>query len=303
MNAIVLAGGRGSRLMPLTSDIPKPALPVCGYPILDYVTAQLCYYGVRKIVYAVGYLPDVIRKRAEKYACADCVTVAENKPLGTCGAVKNAEKLLGDCFFVLSGDCLSDINLFEMAAMHKQSGALATIAVKPSDAPFRYGVVKTDNSGRVRGFLEKPQNAAKGSLVNLGTYVVDRKALDLAPANRFFDFSRDLFPLLIRKGLLSAYRHDGYWSDLGDIKSYYEANGKFRGGFFYPLPIKEEMKKAGSSVVSGNSLVLGEAEESVVCGGSVVNAGARVNRCVVLGGEVFGVHYKRIIKNGIIVDV
>ena len=161
MNAIVLAGGRGSRLMPLTSDIPKPALPVCGYPILDYVTAQLCYYGVRKIVYAAGYLPDVIRKRAEKYACADCVTVAENKPLGTCGAVKNAEKLLGDCFFVLSGDCLSDINLFEMAAIHKQSGALATIAVKPSDAPFRYGVVKTDNSGRVRSFLEKPQNAAK----------------------------------------------------------------------------------------------------------------------------------------------
>ncbi len=303
MNAIVLAGGRGSRLMPLTSDIPKPALPVCGYPILDYVTAQLGYYGVRKIVYAAGYLPDVIRKRTEKYACAECVTVTEDKPLGTCGAVKNAVKLLGDCFFVLSGDCLSDINLFEMAALHKRSGALATIAVKPSDAPFRYGVVKTDNSGKVRSFLEKPQNAEKGSLVNLGTYVVDKRALDFVPEGEFFDFSRDLFPVLMKNGALAAYRHDGYWSDLGDIKSYYEANRKFRGGFFYPLPIKEEMKKSGSNVISENSLVLGKTEESVVCGGSVVRGGARLKECVVLGGEVFGVHYRRIIKNGIIVDV
>ena len=303
MNAIVLAGGRGSRLMPLTSDIPKPALPVCGYPILDYVTAHLSYYGVRKIVYAAGYLPDVIRNRVEKYRCAECVTVSEDKPLGTCGAVKNAAKLLGDCFFVTSGDCLSDINLFEMAALHKRSGALATIAVKPSDEPFRYGVVKIDKSGNVRSFLEKPQNAEKGSLVNLGMYVVDKKALDFVPEGEFFDFSRDLFPVLMKNGTLSAYRHDGYWSDLGDVKSYYEANRKFSGGFFYPLPIKEEMKKSGSSVVSGNSLILGEAEESVVCGGSVVRGGARLKECVVLGGEVFGVHYRRIIKNGIIVDV
>lgn len=107
----------------------------------------------------------------------------------------------------------------------------------------------------------------------------------------------------MKNGALAAYRHDGYWSDLGDIKSYYEANRKFRGGFFYPLPLKEEMKKSGSNVISENSLVLGKTEESVVCGGSVVRGGARLKECVVLGGEVFGVHYRRIIKNGIIVDI
>lgn len=301
MNAIVLAGGRGERLMPLTNDISKPVLPVAGYPILDYVTAHLDYYGARKIIYAAGYMSESVKNRVKKYR-GDRIVKTESVPLGTCGAVKACARIAGERFFVASGDCISDIDLYKMAAYHRKSGALVTIAVKKVPDASEYGAVVTSPDGKITSFREK-EKGIKDSLVNLGVYVVEKKALDLVPSGKFFDFARDLFPLLVKQGALYAFLHEGYWSDLGNIKSYYEANSRFKDGFFYPLPCDGEMRKCGSTVSSADSRILGLAENSVVCGKSCISSGSCVRSCVVLGGEVKGVHYKRIIKNGIVLDV
>ena len=303
MDAIVLAGGKGARLMPLTCDVPKPVLPVAGYPVLDYVTAHLEYYGVRNIIYAAGYLSECVEKTVKRYGNGNYVVATEKKALGTCGAVKNSLSRVNGDFIVASGDCLSDIDLYKMAAFHFRSGALATMAVKPCPQANLYGVVTADGKGRITAFEEKPENAKAGSLVNLGVYVLSEKAFDFVPDGAFFDFSRDLFPVLMKKGALYAFRHEGFWSDLGDVKSYFEANERFKDGYFYPLPCGGDMCRSGSSLVSFDSEMSGRAENSVICGKSKIARGAFLRECVVLGGEVFGVHYRRIIKDGVIVDV
>lgn len=305
MKAVILAGGRGSRLMPFTEDLPKPLLPVAGSPILDYVTAQLKHYCVEEEILTLGYKAQLICDYVSGYRGIKTRCRTENQPLGTCGSVKHAEKFLGDVFLVLSGDCISDIDLSAMADFHRASGAEVTMAVKEADDASQYGVVKSDDRGLVTRFYEKPGSNAYGNTVNLGVYVVDRKVLSLVPENTAFDFSKDLFPLLMERKTLYSYKHTGYWSDLGSIKSYYETNRLFLSGYKYPYldAMDATMQLKGTNAVAKSARIYGRAVGSIICGDSVVKRGAQVFDCVVLGGKVSGAHFKRIIKDGIFVDV
>lgn len=240
MNAIILAGGRGTRLAPLTDLTPKPLLEVAGRPILDYVVGQLIRYGFREIVFTAGYLAEQIERRANQYKDIKAVCIAEKEALGTAGAVKNAEKYLGDTFVVMSGDCISDIDLSAMLAAHKRKNADITIASAAVKDPTLYGVISAGSDGRIIDFHEKPKDASFGTTVNAGVYVVSKRALSGIERGVFYDFSKQLFPKLLPLGGLYEYRHYGYWSDLGDFAGYYAAGAKFAGGYFYDLPAMEE---------------------------------------------------------------
>lgn len=305
MKAVVLAGGRGSRLMPLTDDMPKPLLPVAGYPILDYIAAQLKYYRVEEQILTLGYKAARIVAHAASYSGIKTVCRTEREPLGTCGSVKSVEDLLSETFLVLSGDCISDINLARLVRAHAEGGAEITVAVGTADDPSMYGVAEIGSDGKITAFYEKPGSDKYGNMVNLGVYAVSKSVLSEVPEGRAYDFSSDLFPRLIGRRKLGAYRHDGYWSDLGSIKSYYEANRLFLGGYEYPFGEVGggTMHKQGTNVVSRSAKLYGSAGGCVICGGSVIGRGATLTDCVVLDGEVKGAHFRRIIKNGVFVDV
>ncbi len=242
MKAIVLAGGQGKRLRPLTDFTPKPMLKVAGRPILDYVTAQLAAYSIDGIIYALGYLSEQIENHVRNYRGVSASCVIEKQPLGTCGSVVEASDNLDDSFIVASGDCISDIDLFDMVRTHVKYGAEATIAVTEVNNPTLYGVV-TEQSGRITEFHEKPSDDRYGNLVNAGIYIFNKSALNNVQKGGFVDFSNDLFPELVKKGSLYAYKHKGYWSDVGDFDSLRAANRKFsseRFRFFVETDNKNE---------------------------------------------------------------
>lgn len=302
MNAIVLAGGFGSRLRPLTDETPKPALKVAGRPTLDYVVSQLRFYGVSDVVFTLGYRAEQIRALCEGYADLRRRYTVERVPLGTAGAVKAAEKSLDDVFLVLSGDCLSNIDLGKMIAKHLASPYSVTISLTSVADPRRYGVATLDGDG-VRGFVEKPSDCRYGRLVSTGVYAVDKSVLNEVESGVATDFARDLFPRLVERGEVGAFVHDGYWCDIGDKRSYYEANFFMADGGFYPFirsatvpPVKRD-----GCLLGRNATVVGSAKNCVVGEGSVVASCAEIRDCVVGDGVIVrGVHYGEIIGNGFV---
>lgn len=301
MKAIVLAGGFGSRLKPLTDDCPKPLLKLAGIPMLDYTVAQLHAYGMDDITYTLSYRANDIIAFCSGYKDLRQSYVIERNPLGTCGGVKAASGDAGDTFIVTSGDALNNIDLSEMLRVHYQSEALVTMAVTEVSNPSLYGVV-TKEGHRVTGFVEKPEDDRYGNLVNCGVYVLDKRALEYAPRETFFDFSRDLFPIILRKGRLSAYRHNGYWTDIGDIKSYYAANFDMCNGGFYQRIFNPAVQTLSYDAVTDSRIgvgttVKGFLSNSILGHNIQIADTAVISGCVVLDnatvagshfGEVFG---------------
>lgn len=302
MNAIVLAGGFGSRLMPLTKDTPKPMLKIANRPVLDYVVAQLYAYGLSDIVFTLGYLPEKIENFVVSYRGITPKFSVESVPLGTAGGVKKAEDMLDELFVAVSGDALSNIDLGQMTAEHLRSGADVTLAAVKVADPGRYGVVTLAGDGKtVTGFTEKPGYGASGSLVNAGVYVISKRVLGYIPRGINFDFARDLFPQLVEARTLKAYRHDGYWCDIGDKASYYRANFFMReGGFYTPVPSFAEAEMSsverGGNLLATGAVTVGGCRGSIVGKGARIVSGADVNECVILdGATVTGKHSRCII--------
>lgn len=289
MNAIVLAGGYGTRLRPLTDFCPKPMLKIANRPVLDYVVAQLAHYGLNDIVFTLGYMPGRVRDFASSYRGVRTRFSVETIPLGTAGGVKSAESMLDDVFVVASGDCLSDIDLAAMTEAHLASGAEVTLAAVEVSDPTRYGVVTADEGGRVRGFIEKPDSDRFGRLVNAGVYVVNKSVLRYIPRGAKFDFSRDLFPGLADSGTLYAYRHGGYWCDVGDKASFFAANFFMaeNGGFFPPVRNVSAIfgsERRDGSLVSRGAVTVGRVSRSIIGDGARIASCGGVDNCVVLDG-------------------
>lgn len=222
MKAIIMAGGKGTRLMPLTRDLPKPLVKLIDKPVMEYSINLLKKHGVADIGVTVGYLADRIISyfgNGENYG-VKLTYFVENEPLGTAGGVKKAAAFLGDDFFVLSGDSYCETDLSKAAAFHKEKNSLFTVVAQPTPHPSAFGVIKTDFSGRITDFVEKP-NIDFPALVNTGLYVVNSKILSLIP-DGFYDFGKNLIPRLVH----TAYAHVdyAYWSDVGTLPSYYETN-------------------------------------------------------------------------------
>lgn len=228
MRAVLMAGGSGTRLRPLTCDLPKPMVPVLNRPIAEHIVNLLRRNGITEVIATLHYLPDVMRDHFQDgadFGVQMTYAVEEDQPLGTAGCVKNIAELLDDTFLVISGDSLTDFDLKAAIEFHKSRGSKATLVLTRVPNPIEFGVVITDEECRIQRFLEKPSTSEIFSdTVNTGTYILEPEVLDYLPENQESDFSKDLFPLLLAKGEpIFGYIADGYWCDVGHLDAYRDA--------------------------------------------------------------------------------
>lgn len=228
MKAVVMAGGEGSRLRPLTSNQPKPMVPVLNKPVMSYILELLREHGIVDIVATLHFLPQLIKNYFGKGADngVNLHYSIEDMPLGTAGSVKEAEDFLDETFIVISGDALTDFDLTHLVEFHKRKGSMVTIALKRVDNPLEFGVVITEESGQIERFLEKPTwGQVFSDTVNTGIYVLEPEIFKYVPKGQPFDFSKDLFPMLLEKGApLYGCTMDGYWCDIGNFEQYMQAH-------------------------------------------------------------------------------
>lgn len=227
MKAVIMAGGEGSRLRPLTCDRPKPLVPVCNRPVLAYSLDLLAQHGFQEVFLTLGYKPEAIMSYfGERYESMKLHYVVEETPLGTAGGVAALRQFLDDTFVVVSGDALTDVDLTGLVTFHREAGAVATLAMTRVESPLEYGVIMTDRQGRIVRFLEKPGwGEVFSDTVNTGIYVLEPQALQGVPTDRMYDFSQHLFPALLQAGApLYAQVADGYWCDIGDAAAYLQSN-------------------------------------------------------------------------------
>ncbi len=225
---MVLAAGVGSRLDPLTAFTPKPMVPLGNRPAMEHILALLARHNITEVAANLWYLPEQIKNYfADGSGYGVRLYYSEERELlGTAGGVRKLADFFDQTFLVIAGDALTDINLSDLVAFHRAKGALATIAVKPVDDPTHYGVVVTDESGRIKGFQEKPKPSEALSLTaNTGIYVFEPEILKLIPADTFYDFGRELFPRLVaEQAPFYAFETRAYWCDIGTHQVYRQAN-------------------------------------------------------------------------------
>src|SRR5918992_5441100 len=227
-HAVIMAGGEGSRLRPLTSNMPKPMLPITNRPLMEHIIGLLAKHGFTDVTATVQFLASIIRNY---FGDGTDLGVSlsyslEEEPLGTAGSVLNAREFLPGTFLVISGDGVTDIDLEAVVDFHRDRGAAATLVLKRMADPLEFGIVMTDEAGRIERFLEKPSwGQVFSDTINTGIYVLEPEVLRHVPTGRPFDFSKELFPLLLEMGRpLYGYVMDGYWQDVGDLDQYRQAN-------------------------------------------------------------------------------
>ena len=287
MQAVILVGGFGTRLRPLTRDIPKQMLPVVDRPIIEHVVAHLAGHGVTRVVLSLGFRPEAF---ADAYPDGTCAGLplhyaVEPEPLDTAGAVRFAALEAGmgaddDTFLVLNGDVLTDLDIGAMVASHRAAGAEATLALTEVDDPSRYGVVPTDAEGRVLGFVEKPDSeSAPSRWINAGTYVLEPSILDRIPDGRPVSIEREVFPAMAAEGCLHAMRSDAYWIDTGTPEAYIRAQLDLVDGTRGDLPAVHPSATVDPSA---------EVRRSIVMAGATVGPGAHLLNSIVMDGGRVG---------------
>lgn len=228
MRAVLMAGGSGTRLRPLTCDLPKPMVPILNRPIAEHIINLLKRHRINEVIATLHYLPDSMRdyfQDGSNFGIQMTYAVEEDQPLGTAGCVKNVAELLDSTFLVISGDSITDFDLQAAIDFHRQKKSKATLILTRVPNPLEFGVVITDEDQRISRFLEKPSSSEIFSdTVNTGTYILEPEVLDYLPANQESDFSKDLFPLLLEKGEpMYGYVAEGYWCDVGHLDAYRDA--------------------------------------------------------------------------------
>ena len=224
MTGVILAGGFGTRLRPLTINIPKPMVPIANKPILYHIIKLLKKNGIKDLIIILYYQPELIKdyfKDGEKFG-VNIKYIISDEDLGTCGATALAKEYLKDDFLVISGDILTDFNLSEIINFHLKKKSIATITLTRVSNPLQYGIVITNEDGKIVRFLEKPSwGEVFSDTINTGIYILNPKIFDFVPEKKEFDFSKNLFPLLLKKELpIFGYISSGYWKDIGNVKEY-----------------------------------------------------------------------------------
>jgi mannose-1-phosphate guanylyltransferase len=225
VQALVLAGGEGTRLRPLTLSVPKPVMPLAGRPFLTFMLDWLARHGVDEAILSCGFMSEAVeRVLGDRHGDVALRYVVEDEALGTAGPVRLAADrgLLGDRLLVLNGDVLTDIDLTLQIAQHERTGATATLALLAVDDTSSYGVVPTAESGEVEAFLEKSSGPAPTNRINAGAYVLEREVVERIPPGRSVSFEREVFPAMVGQGLY-GYMAAGYWIDIGTPERYLEA--------------------------------------------------------------------------------
>lgn len=311
MKAVLMAGGEGSRLRPLTLGRPKPMVPIATKPVMHHVLDLLKRHGITEVVVTVQYMASAIQDYFGDGSQLGMKIVysVEETPLGTAGSVKLAQKYLTDTFIIVSGDALTDFDLTQIIKFHREKKSLATLTLYRVPNPLEYGVIITDEGGKITQFLEKPSwGEVFSDTVNTGIYVLEPEVLDYFEPNKVFDFSQELFPMMLKKGdPLYGYIAPGYWCDVGSLQEYLRANGELLSGqvslaipgkhvgdgvwveegaeiatdaqLFGPVCIGREAKIKTGAVVHGPA-VIGEY--------TVVDSGAHVVRSIIWNNSYLG---------------
>ena len=305
-----MAGGFGTRLRPLTYNIPKPMTPVLNRPMMEHIILLLKKYGITDIIALLYFQPHTIIDyfRDGKKWGVNLSYVSAEADYGTAGSVKNAVELLKDRFIIISGDVLTDFNLEKLLAFHQEKRAEATIALCRQANPLQFGVVITDDDGKITRFLEKPSwGQVFSDTINTGIYILEPRALDRIPLHEEFDFGKDLFPVMLRGGApLYGYIADGYWKDVGNLNEYLLANfdaltGEVRlflsdyqqqdGIWKHKTAIVDPAAELHAPLLIGpNSRIAARAvlEKSIIGTGCIVHAQARVQESVLWDGVSIG---------------
>jgi mannose-1-phosphate guanylyltransferase len=309
MQALILAGGEGTRLRPLTSTVPKPVVPLVDRPFIAFMLDWLRSHGVEDIVMSCGHLASGVRNVLGDGAAFGVRLryIEEPQPLGTGGALKYAETLLDDRFFMLNGDVLTDLNLSAQLAQHERTGATATLALTPVEDPTNYGLVRTTDDGEVTEFVEKPSyDQIDTRNISAGVYVLEHSVLDMLAPDQPASIERDVFPQLVGNGLYGCVS-ENYWLDIGTPGRYLEATFDIlegtvgtafteRAGDTY-LVVEQSVENQGRIIPS--ALVEGRCEiaDSARVGGRVVleqgvtvGAHTTIERSVILRGAEIGAH-------------
>lgn len=242
MKAIIMAGGRGTRLQAISGGLPKPMMPLCGKPILEHIIRLLAGQGFTELCLTLGYKPEVIQTHFGdgKDFGVSLRYHTEEKPLGTAGGVRACSDFYGqDDFLVISGDAACDFDLTQLIAHHRENRCIATLGLYRHPEPLRFGLVPAAADGRILEFLEKPTwERVVTDLINTGIYALSPAAMAPVPPDRPCDFGRDLFPQLLRQGnRLHGLSLDGYWCDIGTPRDYYQCNlDALEGRLHLPIP-------------------------------------------------------------------
>jgi mannose-1-phosphate guanylyltransferase len=292
MKAVVLVGGEGTRLRPLTLTAPKQMLPIVGVPMIERVLGQLASHGIDEAVLSLGYLPDAfIEAYPEGRVSGVGLTYAvEPQPLDTAGAVRFAATFAGmdETFVVVNGDVLTDLDLSSLVAFHRERGAEGTIALHPVADPSAFGVVPTDEDGRVTAFVEKPpRDESPTNEINAGTYVLEPSVLSRIPEGGRVSIERETFPSMVRDGRLFARSDERYWLDTGTPAAYLEANFDYLNHKRGPIVDPAVVDRGDGVLLEGESRLEGVVVgPTVILSGCVVEAGARVERSILGRGTV-----------------
>jgi mannose-1-phosphate guanylyltransferase len=325
VQAVILVGGEGTRLRPLTSTVPKPVVPLVDRPFMAFMLEWLQGHGVTDVVLLMGYLSTAVRNvlgdgsqwgLTIKY-------VEEPDPRGTAGALKYAESLLAERFIMLNGDVLTDMDLTAQLAQHERTNANGTLALVPVDDPTAYGLVRTEADGAVKGFVEKPAaDQIDTNLISAGAYVLERSVVDLIPAGRNVSIEREIWPQLVGDGLYGFAHRDAYWMDIGTPDRYLQGTfdiieGSVRTqvmdrlgdtylsvasdteskGRIVPPAVVERGCRIGTGAHVGSLVVLGDGvsvgdraviERSVVMQGAQIGADCVLRDCIVAAGARVG---------------
>jgi mannose-1-phosphate guanylyltransferase/phosphomannomutase len=291
VKAVIMAGGEGTRLRPLTSNVPKPMLPLVNRPMMEHIVELLRRHEITEVVVTLAFMPNVIRNYfgdGSEFG-VQMVYATEESPLGTAGSVRNAMDELDDTFLVISGDVLTDIDLGAVIADHRSSGATATIGLVRVENPLEYGIVTTDDSGAIDRFLEKPTwGEVFSDTINSGIYVLEPSVFDAIPEGVAVDFSSDVFPKLLEQGhRVSGFVADGYWEDLGTLEAYVRAHKDILDGRVH-VDIPGFEVAPGVYVGEGADIHTDAVLEgpAVVGPNCTVDAGVQLREYVVLGTGV-----------------
>lgn len=302
-----MAGGKGTRLRPLTCDTPKPMARICGKPVIEYIIELLIKNKFDEAYITLGYLPKVITDHFEnkEYEGFKLNFITEENPLGTAGSVKQAAKDIDQPFLVISGDAMCDFDLNDAYEYHIKSKAPLTIIAKKVDDPREYGLINVKD-GYVEDFLEKPSwDNVTTNIANTGMYIINPDILELIPENQTYDFACDLFPKILEQGKdISVYIANGYWCDIGDLNSLLQCqkdvlNGicltslkSYNDGIYGSFKKPDGNYKVFPPVFIGDRVSIGDGAiigpNSTLEGGVVIGDNARINSSIIMENSVVG---------------